>query len=329
MNKLFKSVVIDEFNVDIHYDESISQDTYDALVKAMNDKGFKHTSNVPPAHAKLYSMRSHDLQAYIDGLKNAGRHEEAIPAQRILNARTKNITDRRDAARAKMKRFTMKSEMLKVANNGQWQIQKAGEAVAPKSMGHSSFTIDHVNQVATTKDHDAAKKIAHKAVDSSTANPKNKAKMKMMINSSRNTAHLAQGMSNYMLAHPSEGLKVVKDEDMNKADVKYAPSGRVPATSMPKGWTVDPKTGNFHHSVHGMIFTTHNPEKNRYEIKHGRRAIGIAANMNEAAGKIRNYVNSLIPGDTGIHNIDPMAVKKGDEHMDLTCSEEDKKEKKE
>lgn len=328
-NELFKSVVIDEFNVDIHYDESLSQDSFNQLVKAMNEKGFKHTSNVPPAHAKLYSMQSHELKAHIDGLHNAGRHEEAAPAERILRARTEGVNSRRDAARSKMQRFTMKSEMLKVASNGQWQIEKADEAAAKQSMGHSSFTMDHVNQVAATKDHGAAKKIAHEAVDSSTANPKNKAKMKMMINSSRNTAHLAQGMSNHVLAHPSEGLKVVKSEAMTKGDVKYAPSGRVPATSMPKGWTADPKTGNLHHGVHGMIFTTHNPEKNRYEMKHGGRAIGVAANMNEAAGKIRGYVNSLIPGDTGTHSIDPMAVKKGDEHMDLTCSEEEDKDKKE
>jgi hypothetical protein len=235
MSKLFKSVVIDEFNVDIHYDESIGQDTYDALVKAMNEKGFKHTSNVPPAHAKLYSMRSHELQAHIDGLKNAGRHEEAVPAQRILDARTKGISERRDAARSKMQRFTMKSEALKVDANGQWNIEK------------------------------------------------------------------------------------------NDA-VKYAPSGRVNASGMPKGWTADPKTGTMHHSIHGMIHTTHNPEKGRYEIKHGGRSVGHAKDMSEAGAKIKSYAHSLLPDDTGSHNLNPMNVAKGDEHMDLTCSEEDKKD---
>lgn len=231
MSKLFKSVVIDEFNVDVHYDESISQETYGHLVKAMEDKGFKHTSNVPPAHAKLYSMQSHELKAHIDGLHNAGKHSEAVPAERILAARTNAVSDRRDAARSKMKRFTMKSEALKVDSNGQWNIEK------------------------------------------------------------------------------------------NDA-VKYAPSSRVNATGMPKGWTADPKTGTMHHSIHGMIHTMHNPDKGRYEIRHGGRSVGHAPNMAEAGAKIKDYANSLRPDDTGSHNVNPMGVKKGDEHMDLACSEE-------
>lgn len=235
MSKLFKSVVIDEFNVDVHYDEAISQDTFNELVKAMGDKGFKHTSNVPPAHAKLYSMQSHELQAHIDGLKNAGKHHEAVPAERILRARTAGVEGRRDAARSKMQRFTMKSESLKTDANGQWNIEK------------------------------------------------------------------------------------------NDA-VKYAPSGRAQATGMPKGWTADTKTGTMHHSIHGMIHTMHNPAKNRYEIRHGGRSVGHAPNMAEAGARIKDYANSLRPDDTGSHNLNPMSVNKGDEHMDLTCSEEDKKD---
>jgi hypothetical protein len=80
------------------------------------------------------------------------------------------------------------------------------------SMGHSSFHMDHIKEVSGMKDHGEAKKFAHGVVDSSTANPKNKAKLKAMINGSRNVGHLAQGMSNHMLAHPSEGLKVLKAE---------------------------------------------------------------------------------------------------------------------
>ena len=69
--------------------------------------------------------------------------------------------------------------------------------------------MDHVRQVAGMTDHGAAKKMAHSVVDGSGATSQNKAKMKMMIDKSRTPAHLAQGMSNHILAHPSEGLKVV------------------------------------------------------------------------------------------------------------------------
>jgi len=81
-----------------------------------------------------------------------------------------------------------------------------------KAKGHSSFTMDHVNAVVKMPHHEA-KKHAHAAVDSSSATPVNKKKMKMMVDSSRSSGHLAQGMSNFMLAHPSEGLKVAKAED--------------------------------------------------------------------------------------------------------------------
>lgn len=80
-------------------------------------------------------------------------------------------------------------------------------------MGHSSFTMDHVNAVVKMP-HREAQQYAHKAVDESTANPHNKAKMKRMIMSSKNSSHLAQGMSNHILAHPSEGLRVAKGEKL-------------------------------------------------------------------------------------------------------------------
>lgn len=89
------------------------------------------------------------------------------------------------------------------------------KGAAPKipNRGHSVFTMDHVNEIAAMDDHGAAKKRAHEIVDGSSANSVNKAKIKMMINGSRNPAHLAQGMSNHILAHPSEGLRVIKDEE--------------------------------------------------------------------------------------------------------------------
>lgn len=90
---------------------------------------------------------------------------------------------------------------------------KLQKGAAPKiDVGHSVFTMDHVNQVAVMKDHAAAKELAHGVVDSSSANPKNKMKIKAMIDSSKNPAHLAQGMSNHILAHPGEGLRVIKGE---------------------------------------------------------------------------------------------------------------------
>lgn len=123
-NNPFSIVIIDEYNIDVHYDESLSEDSFNELKKSLSDKGFKHTSNVPPTHAKYYSMRSHDLQSHINKLVGEGKHEEAQHAGRILAARTQNISNRRDIARSKMQRFTMKSETLKVDSNGQWQINK-------------------------------------------------------------------------------------------------------------------------------------------------------------------------------------------------------------
>jgi len=79
-------------------------------------------------------------------------------------------------------------------------------------MGYSVFNMDHVNEVTKMKDHVAAKQRAHQILAGSTANAKNREKIKYMINSSRNTQHLARGMSNHILAHPAEGLKVVKSE---------------------------------------------------------------------------------------------------------------------
>jgi len=99
-----------------------------------------------------------------------------------------------------------------------------GDDKKPKK-GHSSFTMDHVNAVAGMKDHAAAKKIAHEAIDSSTANDQNRKRMKMMVNGSKSSNHLAQGMSNHVLAHPSEGLKVVKSlDDINDAMDKLTKS---------------------------------------------------------------------------------------------------------
>mgnify|MGYP003327342626 CR=1 FL=1 len=100
-------------------------------------------------------------------------------------------------------------EKLVKSQNGQWKLVKA----APKlDRGHSVFTMDHVNEVSKMKDHAKAKEHAHKIVDASNAQPHNKASIKNMIDKSRNVNDLARGMSNHILAHPSEGLRVVKEE---------------------------------------------------------------------------------------------------------------------
>lgn len=96
-------------------------------------------------------------------------------------------------------------ECLKFDKNGQWSLEKA----APK-MGASVFNMDHIKDVAAMKDHAAAKAHAHSIVDASSANDKNRAQIKRMIDTSKSPSHLATGMSNHMLAHPGEGLKVIR-----------------------------------------------------------------------------------------------------------------------
>jgi hypothetical protein len=79
----------------------------------------------------------------------------------------------------------------------------------PKDMGHSVFNMDHVNQVAAMTSLAEAKKFALDILNNSTANASNKTKIKKVIESSRSVVNLAVAMSNHLLAHPGEGLKVV------------------------------------------------------------------------------------------------------------------------
>jgi hypothetical protein len=88
-------------------------------------------------------------------------------------------------------------------------------------------------------------------------------------------------------------------------------SPRKPVNALGIGWSQDPSTGAFHHSTHGIISTMKNPEGG-FDIKHGGRAVGSVGDMSQAGLKIKNYVNSLQTGDTGSHNLDPMAVGKAD-----------------
>lgn len=111
------------------------------------------------------------------------------------------------------------------------------------------------------------------------------------------------------------------------------PSQRQNVNTLPAGWSMNSKTGAFHHSTHGVISTFKNPE-GQYEIRHGGKSIGQFGDIGEAGTKIRSYINELAPQETGMYNR-PSAdlpgstkmgkVNKGDEHQDLQCTEEDKK----
>jgi hypothetical protein len=60
-----------------------------------------------------------------------------------------------------------------------------------------------------------------------------------------------------------------------------------------------------------MISTTKHPD-GYYQVNHGGRSIGRAASPGDAGMKIKNYVKNLQPGDTGMHNVDSMALKDED-----------------
>jgi hypothetical protein len=78
-----------------------------------------------------------------------------------------------------------------------------------KDMGCSVFNMDHVRQVTAMNNLNEAKKFALDLVNNSTANATNKVKIKKIIESSRTVLNIATAMSNHMLAHPGEGLKVI------------------------------------------------------------------------------------------------------------------------
>lgn len=130
-------------------------------------------------------------------------------------------------------------EKLIKSSNGQWALSKGqtpdmptpsdpskgGDGVNEMAKdddqkgGHSVFTMDHVRQVAGMKDHGKAKELAHGVVDSNkTALASTKSKIKGIIDRSRNTRDLAMAMSNHIMAHPSEGLKVINKSELSKED---------------------------------------------------------------------------------------------------------------
>lgn len=89
-------------------------------------------------------------------------------------------------------------EILKINDNGQWELVKA------KITGKPIFSMDHIKRVSSTPNHSEAKKIAHDAIDSSNAHNYNKEKTKLAVNNSKNTQHLAQIMTNHYMAHDAK-----------------------------------------------------------------------------------------------------------------------------
>jgi hypothetical protein len=124
-----------------------------------------------------------------------------------------------------------------IAPTGAGSSDDSEDKKSPTGKGYSTFTMDHVKEIASMKDHSAAKKRAHEIIDGSSAKPANRAKMKMMVNGSRSSDHLAQGMSNFMLAHPGEGLAVVgrvnKDEDGEEEQLDKAQKSQEKAVNKP------------------------------------------------------------------------------------------------
>lgn len=76
-------------------------------------------------------------------------------------------------------------------------------------MGNSVFTQEDVAKVAAMTDLKAAKAYVMEKVLNSTANVGNKAKISKIITNSNSIVKLATALQNCILAHPSEGLKVI------------------------------------------------------------------------------------------------------------------------
>jgi hypothetical protein len=91
-----------------------------------------------------------------------------------------------------------------------------------------------------------------------------------------------------------------------------APSGRTPVKGM-TGWSQDSSSGALHHGIHGVISTFKHPD-GHFEIKHGGRSVGRAANIQDAGARIHKYVSMLDPKAPSPSTAkNPMAMKSDDE----------------
>ena len=86
-------------------------------------------------------------------------------------------------------------------------LEKALEGARNPSRGDPMFEPAHLNECSKLN-HQEAKARAHQIVNGANARNITKNKARLMIDRSKNVPHLVQGMANYMLAHPSENLKV-------------------------------------------------------------------------------------------------------------------------
>jgi anti-sigma28 factor (negative regulator of flagellin synthesis) len=94
----------------------------------------------------------------------------------------------------------MAKEELTCSANGQWNLIKAVPGISSKHI----FSMDHIKNISETKDHGSAKKMAHSAIESSNAREENKNKAKQMVDQSKSVNHLAQGMTNFHMAHDAK-----------------------------------------------------------------------------------------------------------------------------
>jgi len=76
-------------------------------------------------------------------------------------------------------------------------------------MGSSVFNMDNVNAI-TKMDITSAKKYALDIIKASTANAKNKSNISAHVLRAKDVTSLALTMTNHILAHPSENLKVTR-----------------------------------------------------------------------------------------------------------------------
>ena len=73
------------------------------------------------------------------------------------------------------------------------------------------FNMDTVNSIMRINDLVKAKEYAHSKVNANPyAKPCNISKAKYMIEHSTTVEGLARGVANFMLAHPSENLKILR-----------------------------------------------------------------------------------------------------------------------
>jgi hypothetical protein len=113
-------------------------------------------------------------------------------------------------------------------------------------------------------------------------------------------------------------------QELKKAlqgDVRYAQSNRVPAPGLPAGWSVDRGTGDYHHSVHGVVSPgkqsdgTFRPVHSGGALKSPMNLKGVYPNIAEAGKAIGRHIRSLSGTDTGMANrpSPSMPVAKSDE----------------